>query len=223
VVAVALMFLFVVPKFASLLARAEDLPLLAWAVLALGSWANSHALWLAGAVAVVGGMLVWAMRRPEWRDHGLDRLSALPLVGTWLVEADVARWAKVLAALLANRVPLMRALELAQAGLQLPHRRARMGEVTRAVRGGASLAEALESQEALTATGYNLVRVGERSGKLPQMLASLARLYDEAGRTRMKRLLILIEPRGDRYDHPRRDPGHYQRQRPGHLRDNRYA
>jgi general secretion pathway protein F len=194
VAAVALMFLFVVPKFASLLARAEDLPLLAWAVLALGSWANSHALWLAGAVAVVGGMLVWAMRRPEWRDHGLDRLSALPLVGTWLVEADVARWAKVLAALLANRVPLMRALELAQAGLQLPHRRARMGEVTRAVRGGASLAEALESQEALTATGYNLVRVGERSGKLPQMLASLARLYDEAGRTRMKRLLILIEP-----------------------------
>jgi general secretion pathway protein F len=91
-------------------------------------------------------------------------------------------------------VPLMRGLELAQSGLQLPQRRARMGEVTRAVRGGASLADALEDHDALTATGYNLVRVGERSGKLASMLDSLARLYEEAGRNRMKRVLILLEP-----------------------------
>ena len=79
-------------------------------------------------------------------------------------------------------------------GLQLPQRRARMGEVTRAVRGGAALADALEDHDALTATGYNLVRVGERSGKLASMLDSLARLYEEAGRNRMKRVLILLEP-----------------------------
>jgi len=68
------------------------------------------------------------------------------------------------------------------------------GEVTRAVRGGASLADALEDHDALTATGYNLIRVGERSGKLASMLDSLARLYEEAGRNRMKRVLILLEP-----------------------------
>ena len=76
----------------------------------------------------------------------------------------------------------------------VPQRRARMGEVTRAVRGGASLADALEDHDALTATGYNLVRVGERSGKLASMLDSLAKLYEEAGRNRMKRVLILLEP-----------------------------
>jgi general secretion pathway protein F len=134
------------------------------------------------------------LRKPELRAQALDTLSRWPVVGPWLVEADTARWAKVLGALLGNKVPLMRGLELAQSGLQLPQRRARMGEVTRAVRGGASLADALEDHDALTATGYNLVRVGERSGKLASMLDSLARLYEEAGRNRMKRVLILLEP-----------------------------
>ena len=42
------------------------------------------------------------------------------------------------------------------------------------------LIEALEDHDALTATGYNLIRVGERSGKLASMLDSLAKLYEEA-------------------------------------------
>lgn len=194
VAAVALMFLFVVPKFATLLKRADELPFLAWVVLGSGMWIRAH-FWSAtlGVLLVAGGAAT-ALRRPDVRRRLLDRIARLPVVGPWLVEADTSRWAKVLAALLANRVPLMRALELAQAGLQIPHRHVRMGEVTRAVRGGASLADALEDHEALTPTGYNLVRVGERSGKLAGMLDSLAGLYEEAGRTRMKRMLILIEP-----------------------------
>ena len=194
IAAVAIMFMFVVPKFASLLQQAENLPLLAWVVLAFGTWTREHFWLLVLLVAAAAAAAAWALRKPELRARGMDALSRWPVVGPWLVEADTARWAKVLGALLGNKVPLMRGLELAQSGLQLPQRRARMGEVTRAVRGGSSLADALEDHDALTATGYNLVRVGERSGKLASMLDSLARLYEEAGRNRMKRVLILLEP-----------------------------
>jgi len=48
--------------------------------------------------------------------------------------------------------------------------------------------------DTLTATGYNLVRVGERSGQLPGMLESLAKLCQDNGRTRMKQFLALLEP-----------------------------
>lgn len=192
--AVAMMFVFVVPKFASLLDNAKDLPFLAWMVLGVGMWTRANfGLLLVGSAAAVVAVAALA-RRPGVRSGLLDRAARLPLAGPWLVESDTARWAKVLAALLANRVPLMRGLELAQAGLQIPYRRAGMNEVIRAVRGGSTLADALEDHDALTATGYNLVRVGERTGKLAGMLESLARLYAEAGRNRMKRLLILIEP-----------------------------
>lgn len=192
--AVALMFLFVVPKFASLLDQADDLPFLAWLVLAAGTGTREYFGVLVIAIAALVAGAVALARNASMRERVVDRAALMPVVGPWLIESDTARWAKVLAALLGNRVPVMRGLELAQAGLQIPHRRSRMGEVTRAVRGGSTLADALEDHEALTATGYNLVRVGERSGKLPTMLQSLAKLYEEAGRNRMKRLLILIEP-----------------------------
>lgn len=192
--AVAIMFVFVVPKFASLLQRSDDLPFLAWLVLATGTGLREHFWVVAGTVGAVLAAGMAVSRRPQTRARVLDWAARLPVVGPWLVESDTARWAKVLSALLGNRVPLLRGLELAQAGIAIPARRARLAEVARAVRGGSSLADALEDHEALTATGYNLVRVGEKSGRLPAMLASLAGLYEEAGRTRMKRVLILIEP-----------------------------
>ena len=194
VAAVALMFLFVVPRFATMLDRAQDLPLLAWLVLSTGVWLREYFAIFAVVVVALSAGAVYLSRQARWRVAAVDRLALLPLVGDWLVEADTARWAKVLSVLLGNKVPIMRALELAQSGLQIPARRARMAEVTRAVRSGSPLAAALEDHDALTATGYNLVRVGERSGKLAPMLDALARLYEEAGRNRMKRLLVLIEP-----------------------------
>lgn len=192
--AVGIMFVFVVPKFASLLKRADDLPFLAWAVLASGTWLRENFLMAVAGLVAVSMTVTYFARKPEVRARALDWAARLPVVGPWLVESDTARWAKVLAALLGNRVPLLRGLELAQSGLMIPSRRARLGEVARAVRGGSALADALEDHEALTATGYNLVRVGERSGRLPGMLDSLARLYEESGRNRMKRVLILMEP-----------------------------
>ena len=177
-----------------LLKRADDLPFLAWAVLGTGVWFRSHFVFaIGGLLAVVVGLAA-AFRRRGVRERALDAASRLPVVGPWIVESDTARWAKVLAALLANRVPLLKALELARGGVAIPARRARFDEVARAVRGGSGLADALEDHEVLNATAYNLVRVGEKSGRLAAMLASLAKLYEESGRSRMKRVLILMEP-----------------------------
>ncbi|HBD20982.1 MAG TPA: type II secretion system F family protein [Arenimonas sp.] len=194
VAAVVMMFVFVVPKFASLLEKADQLPLLAWLVLSVGTWANDYwYLVLAAALGVAGvAWRVWST--PQWRLRLLESLTGLPLVGPMLVDAEIGRWAKMMGTLLDNRVPLIQALELSADGTPLPQQRQRLTQVARSVRGGQTLADSLEDQDALNATGYNLVRVGERSGELPAMLQSLARLYDEAGRTRMKRLLILIEP-----------------------------
>ncbi|WP_374013070.1 type II secretion system F family protein [Pseudoxanthomonas koreensis] len=194
IAAVVLMFTFVVPKFAALLSRADDLPWLGWAVLSTGMFARQYWwLLLLGLLAV--GVVVWRLLRdPVARARGYERLERLPVIGTWRVESETAAWARILATLLGNRVPLLDALALAQAGVRAPGRRARLEEVSRNVRAGATLADSLEEQATLTATGYNLVRVGERSGELPAMLRSLARLCEDSGRTRMKQFLALLEP-----------------------------
>lgn len=194
VAAVVLVFAFVVPKFSSLLEKADRLPWLAWAVLASGTWANRNGFWLIPALLLGVVVAVAALRQAAVRERLFQQVSRWPLVGSWLLESETARWAKMLGTLLSSRVSLLRALELASDGMRLQQRRVRMAEVGRAVRGGSTLAQALEDHDALTGTGYNLVRVGERTGELPAMLQSLARLYEEAGRQRMKRMLALIEP-----------------------------
>ncbi len=192
--AVVMMFTFVVPKFASLLNRGADLPWLAWAVLNGGMFARNHIVLLLLALAAIAVVIWRSLSTPEKRARWHERLERLPVIGPWRVESETASWASVLATLLGNRVPLLSALELAQSGVHSPRRHSQLQEATRSVRAGTPLADALEAQSALTPTGYNLIRVGERSGELPAMLRSLARLCANAGRVRMKQFLALLEP-----------------------------
>ena len=100
----------------------------------------------------------------------------------------------MLGTLLANRVPMIQAMELAQSGVKLTALDNKLQLALRDLRGGQKLAEALGTHQPLDPLGLNLVRVGERSGELPAMLKTLGALYENASRDRMKRFLTLLEP-----------------------------
>ena len=194
ITAVVLVFVFVVPQFSNLLEEAENLPLLAEFVLRAGVWFNAN-IWLLLGVLIAGGSVATMLfRRPAVRQRVTDFLGALPLLRDWFSELDTAKWASVMSAMLASRVELMDALGLASRGVRVSRRKTLLERAVNEVRGGAALSEALEKQDALTPTGYNLIRVGERSGQLAEMMRALAVLYEENGTRRMKRVLTLIEP-----------------------------
>jgi len=192
--AVFLVFVFVIPQFASLLEEAGELPLLAEAVLRTGVWFNDNVWLLAAALAAAVVVASTAARQPALRQGLRDALATLPVLGDWLGEVDTAKWASVMSAMLTSRVSLMDALGLASRGVRLSRRRAMLEQAIGDVRGGAPLSAALEKRRALSSTGYNLLRVGEQSGQLPQMLRALATLHEENGTRRMKRFLTLVEP-----------------------------
>ena len=194
IAAVFFVFVFVVPQFTNLLESGEELPLLASVVLHTGAWFNDNLLAVLVFAAALAAGGVATLRRPAIRQGLVDALARLPVLSEWLSESDTARWASVMSAMLASRVELMDALGLAARGVRISRRRVSLGRAEAEVRGGVSLAEALEHQDALTPTGYNLVRVGERSGQLAGMLRSLATLYEENSTRRMKRFLNLVEP-----------------------------
>lgn len=195
IAAVCIIFLWVVPRFGSLLnQRADQLPDLSRWVIGGGVWFADHV----GLVALAAGVLVAVaaamLRRREVRQRLLESAARLPLVGPWLVESEVGRWSGTLGTLLANRVELTRALELAAASVGLGFLRARLLQVTRSVRAGSTVSHALREHRALNASGYDLVAVGEASGELPKLLLALSRLYQSTGRERLQRALKLIEP-----------------------------
>ena len=194
VTAVLLVFVFVVPQFANLLDEAEDLPLLAEVVLRAGVWFNANSWLLVGTLAAGAAGATMLLRRPTVRQRLMDIVGTLPLLREWLSEVDTAKWASVMGAMLASRVELMDALGLASRGVRMSRRKVLLERAVNEVRAGTALSAALEKQDALTPTGYNLIRVGERSGQLAEMMRALAALYEENGTRRMKRVLTLIEP-----------------------------
>lgn len=194
VLAVLMMFVYVVPSFTNLLEEAESLPWLAWAVLSSGKWANENFLLLILTLLMPPVLMFGAWVQPGMRLKMLALIERAPIVGEWVSHADVAAWSKVLSSLVRNKVELIMAMELAAESVRMPTRKRHMVKAKNAVKAGDALSVALESNNCLTATGYNLVRVGERSGKLGSMLDALATLYTEQGQQRMKKMLILIEP-----------------------------
>lgn len=195
IAAVAIIFLWVVPRFGGLLTQHGDqMPALSRWTIMTGVWLSDHA-WLVLLAIVALAVVTRALwRQPGLRDRLAERAADLPMLGEWLVEAEVGRWASTLAALLNGRVELIRALGLAAGSVRLAFIRNRLSLVARTVKGGSTLSAALRQHRALNPTGYDLVAVGEASGELPKLLAALARLYETTGRDRMKRALQLIEP-----------------------------
>lgn len=192
--AVLLVFTFVVPNFQNLLNQADRLPWLAWAVLSTGKWFNEHLIQVALGSVVSLLLVARLIRQAAVRAKLLNFAARLPLIGAWLEQGDLARWASVLAALLASKVPLLAALELARQGVRLPARQQRLERVEKGVKSGQSLSAALQEARVITPTGFNLIRAGEKSGELPALVQALAKLYNESGRNRTQRLLSLIEP-----------------------------
>jgi general secretion pathway protein F len=193
--AILFMFVVVVPRFAVMFrGKFDQLPWLSYAVIAGGMWIREHLMLGTIVGSAIAAGVVYAVREPEIRNRVRARLARLPLLGGWLAEIETARWAAVLARLLENRVPLMASLELARRALRGSGTQARMVQVERAVRSGRALAAALEDNHLLPTTALSLIRVGERSGNLPEMMRSVAAIYDEIVKNRVKTILAIIEP-----------------------------
>jgi len=193
--AVLIIFLWVVPRFGGLLTQHGDqMPPLSRMTIGFGVWLSDHKLVV---FAVLAGIIIGLramLASKALREQVTERVSRLPVIGPWLIEAEVGRWSSTLSALLAGKVELIRALGLASSSVRLGFLRSRLSQVSKSVKAGATLSNALRDHQALNPTGYDLVAVGEATGELPKLLAALAKLYETTGRDRMKRLLQLIEP-----------------------------
>ena len=195
IAAILLVFIMVVPKFANLLkSNAANIPLLSKWVIGTGMFVQANLLWvgLISLSLIMGTAAV--LRNPVMRSRAFEWLVRIPILGEWIIETEMRRWASMLSALLENRVPIITAMELALNGVKISTLRNSLQQVLREVRSGTRFADALTTNRALGPTGINLVRVGERSGELAPMLRALATLYENTGRDRMKRFMLLLEP-----------------------------
>jgi general secretion pathway protein F len=118
----------------------------------------------------------------------------LPVVGELWVKGDVARFARTLGTLLGNGVPLLQALELVRDDMSNAALAAGVTAVQPDVKAGRGLAAPLSENRLYPALLVQLLKVGEESGRLEDMLLKLAEIYDQESEETMRRLLALLVP-----------------------------
>lgn len=188
-------FIGVVPRFANLINNPRaDIPQLSRQVIAVAVYVKLHGLTFALLAAAVLAALLGTFNGLAGRRRLLRAAMTVPGLRQWLVEADIGRWASVLGALLGNRVPVIRALQLSAAAVRVDAMAADVARLAAELERGRTLADALRELAWFPASRVNLVRVGERSGELPKTLATLGAMHTDAARGRQRRLLALIEP-----------------------------
>jgi type IV pilus assembly protein PilC len=192
---VTFLFTYVVPKFAELFNSLDaKLPAITVFMLTVGEAAQKYAPY--GLIGLV--VAVFVLWRWKDTDRGADRIDrailGLPLLGDIRLKHQVASFSRMLSTLLQGGLPLVPAMETA--GSSMTSRRILKG-VMRAgnrVREGQSMASSLEEQKIFPELAVEMIEVGESTGKLPEMLNSVAEFYEEDVQTALSAAMALIEP-----------------------------
>jgi len=186
---------YVVPRFAQLYSSMQaQLPLPTQILIAVGSTARDYILIAIAIVAVAGiAVRVWSLT-----DAGQERMDRLrlrtPVLGDIWIKYQVAQFARVLSTLLTGGIPLVQALETAAKSMSSRLLRNTLERVRKSVKEGQALSGSLKATAIVPGLAIDMIEVGESTGALPAMLASVAEFFEEDVNTRMQAALSLIEP-----------------------------
>jgi type IV pilus assembly protein PilC len=185
----------VIPKFAGLYSDLNiTLPQATRILIAITVTYRPYLL-AAIATLVVIAIAVFAWSRSEQGGLVLERVRMrLPLIGETITKFQFAQFCRTLSTLLAGGTPLVQAMETAGGAI---HSRLVSGAITQGaqlVREGQSLHSSLTSTGLVPDLALEMIEVGEASGSLAAMLASVAEFYEDDVNTSLANLVALIEP-----------------------------
>ena len=192
---VVAMIVYIVPIFEGVYAKANaKLPPPTLLLIGLSRLVRESAVVTVLGIGLVVTAVVMIARTERGRDV-LDRLKLrLPLFGSLIRKAVLARTCRTLSLLLQSGLPLLEALDIASHVVGNRTIERALLAVTRGVRDGGTLAEMMQQTGAFTSLVTQLVASGEESGALAAMLGKAAVYYEAQVDAAVATLSTLVEP-----------------------------
>ncbi len=189
------MAVVVVPRFSVFYEDlGAELPALTQVILSISFFMRDNFLWF--VLGVIGFVFGW--KRWMQTDSGRTLVDGwklkIPLLGGIFLQFSLAEFCRSLATLLAGGIPLLQALETAGEAVANQFVRKRITPAADDVREGGAFHDALEKTEIVPPMAIDMIKVGEATGALDEMLQSVADHFDEKVEVRTQRLLSLVEP-----------------------------
>ena len=195
IVVVSIIMLYVIPKFAELFKEAgQSLPLPTQILINIShNFKSLFGIFVLLLVALV--VFIKYYRKSEEGKYNTDKiLLKLPLLGELFHKAAISRIARTLANLIAAGIPLLQALSIAgeTAGNKVLEKA--MEDIRINVSAGHTIADPMFFTGVFPYMVVEMVRIGEMSGNLEEMLTKVADFYEEEVDRTVQTLSTLIEP-----------------------------
>src|SRR5206468_3914208 len=147
-------------------------------VIRTATFLRSNILWLVGGLAVAAFFGSRWLKSPRGAEMGDAMVLRIPVLGGIFRRFAITQFTRSLATLLGGGTPLVPALENAAAAVGNRYVSRRVADVIPRVREGGELWRALEGTGIFTNLTIEMIKVGEASGALEEMLSSVSEFYD---------------------------------------------
>lgn len=191
---IAFLMGYVVPRFAKIFEDlGRDLPTLSRLLLEWGKLVANHWGLLMMGLALLIATAAYVALRAETRQWLMDTLMKIPALGERMRIYQLARFYRTLGMLLRGGIPIMAALDMTSGLLQSSLRKELEGAAKR-VREGIPISRAMDSFGLTTPVSSRMLRVGERTGQMGEMMERIARFYDDEIARWVDWFIRLFEP-----------------------------
>ncbi len=196
VAVVGFMIVKVLPQVQALYSgiQGATLPLITRIMLGISHFVIKY-WWVVIIVLAVGGFFTTRWARSGPGKQVVDKLKMrVPPLGALFMKMYMARFARTGTTLVASGVPLIQMLEITGTAVNNVHIKASLGKAIDKVKGGKALSDSLQNDQNFLELVPNMIRIGEQSGSLEQMLAKTADYYEKEVDDEIKSISTIIEP-----------------------------
>jgi len=193
--AVIFLLTFVIPRFATIFADLHQaIPLPTQILMSVSATMQSY--WWAGVLVILGAVLGWRLwtGTPEGRLQWDRLLLQTPRVGSLTMKVETARFLRTLGTMLKSGVPVLGALAVVGDMMSNQIVARSVQRLSEAVKRGGTVASAMREHGQFPSLAVHMVRVGEETGRLEDMLIKAAETLEGDVRTDLKRMIGLLEP-----------------------------
>lgn len=195
VAALGILNYFVIPQFASMFSRfGVDLPLPTRILIGTSNFVVAYWAWI--LAAIFGSLLAFkgwqsgASGREKWDKFKLK----MPIVGSIVSRAQMARFARTFALMLRSGVPLNQAISLSAEAMGNRYLELRLLEMKGSIEAGGTVSATAIKSGIFTPLVIQMISVGEETGRIDELLLEVADFYDREVDYDLKTLTARIEP-----------------------------
>lgn len=190
-----LMLTTVIPRLSSILEESgQAIPVYTKVVIGISDFLVNYGLFFLVAI-VIGAFLMWQYTRNE---KGLEAFAraklSVPYVGNLYRKLYLSRIADNMSTMLDSGIPMVRAIEITSSVVGNKVYEDILAGALQSIKSGGNVADSLSGNSEIPNIMIAMIRVGEESGELGNILRTLAKFYRREVTTAVDTLVDLIEP-----------------------------